>query len=127
MQHGRGTIIQTDKVFESPWKVEIPDFDSSVIYGDAIIRLTASDLAGNESTAEAAVFFDNKGTKASAQLTTPKDGDVITGVVQIKGTAKTSGTFESYIIEYSIDSEPDNWQPIGQIGMNAVEVGLLAT
>ena len=124
-----------ERIFESR-EIEIRDIDLSTIYGDATIRLTANDLAGNESTPdEISVFFDNEGAKTFVQLTTPKDGEVITGIVEISGTAKTSGNLESYIVEYGIGSAPlpkpltpnGSWQQIGQMGTTAVETDLLAT
>ena len=123
-----------ERIFESK-EIEIRDIDlSAIIYGDATIRLTANDLAGNESIPdEVSVFFDNEGAKTFVQLTTPKDGDVITDIVDINGTAKNSGNLESYIVEYSIGSDslpisPEgSWQQIGQMGTTAVETGLLAT
>jgi len=111
IQHGHETVIQTADKFESG-RITISEFDSSAIYGNATIRLTARDRAGNTSLpAEIDIFFNNEGARPTARLETPKESDVIAGTFEIKGEAKSVGAFKSYVVKYAKGHNPseDDW------------------
>lgn len=103
--------------------IERKDIDTSAIYGDAIVRLTATDEAGNQSVpTDVNVFYDNKGARPTARLETPKENDVISGISEIKGEAKSVGAFKSYAVKYAKGHDPseEDWIDIGE-GSNPSE------
>jgi hypothetical protein len=60
-----------------------------------------------------------------AVITAPRDGDRLTGVVQIMGTA-THGKFDHYELAWASQSAPDNWQMIAVV-QNQIVNGSLGT
>jgi hypothetical protein len=61
----------------------------------------------------------------NANITAPKDGDKLTGVVQIMGTA-THSKFDHYELAWASQSTPDNWQMIASV-QNRIVNGSLGT
>jgi len=60
-----------------------------------------------------------------ASITAPKDGDQLTGVVQIMGTAQ-HGKFDHYELAWASQSSPENWQIIASV-QNQINNGSLGT
>lgn len=60
-----------------------------------------------------------------AVITSPKEGDKLTGVVQIMGTA-THGRFAFYELAWAPQSSPDSWQMIATV-QNRIVNGSLGT
>ena len=113
IQNNRVKWGKTEKVFESG-RLE-RNFDSSAIYGEVTIRLTARDLAGNTSLpAEEKVTLKNEGAKPIARLETPRENDVIAGTLEIKGEAKSVRNFKSYVVKYAPGHKPSegSWDDI---------------
>jgi len=60
------------------------------------------------------------------RITFPRPGMIVSGVVQIEGTAMID-RFQFYKVEYGIGSEPQQWSSISDIHKEPVENGVLET
>lgn len=73
------------------------------------LHILAFDLAGKQSKHSVPVFIDN--LEPSAEIISPDDGNLISGTVEIVGTAN-DGHFQDYKLEVRPASHTDGWSPI---------------
>ena len=62
----------------------------------------------------------------NVRITFPRPGMVVTGMVQIRGTAAIE-RFQFYKLEYGIGTDPEQWSSLGDIRKEPVRDGLLET
>ena len=64
---------------------------------------------------------------AADGIEAPASGDVVGGMVEIRGTAGATGSsFRSYRLDYGLGREPSEWRAIGSERDHSVEHGVLA-
>jgi ligand-binding sensor domain-containing protein len=116
IQNSQAKWSETIEISESQL-TERKDIDTSAIYGNATVRITAVDKAGNESdAADVEVFFDNEGARPTARLESPGTDDVVAGTFEIMGEARSVGVFRRYNVRYAIGHEPSEsgWVDISE-------------
>ncbi|MFC1714214.1 two-component regulator propeller domain-containing protein [Candidatus Poribacteria bacterium] len=104
------------------------DVDTSAIYGNAIIRVTVVDKAGNKSAPfDLEIFLANEGARPTAHISSPREGDILAGTLDIMGEVSSVGAFKEYSIRVARGHNPDedSWTNIAQ--STEVPDGKLAT
>ncbi|MDX1997340.1 MAG: CARDB domain-containing protein, partial [Thermoanaerobaculia bacterium] len=98
-----GYFVYRDGTKITPEPVPNPEYlDRGLVEGPYVYKVTAVDLAGNESAPsnEATVTVDR--TPPTARISRPGNGDIVSGLVDIVGTAYSAEDFKEYRL-YIID------------------------
>ncbi|MCD6507482.1 hypothetical protein J7M22_12780 [Candidatus Poribacteria bacterium] len=96
---------------------------TSQLYGEISLRVSVTDEAGNIGRREISLFLDNELAKPVVSILSPASGDVISGDVQIIGTAEDP-TLTNYVLEYRKASGGD-WKVIENVASSGVREGAL--
>jgi len=99
-----------EEIVSNPLKDTIVEYlwDSSSVDGETILRLSAVDEAGNTSESEPIIItLNNKSARPRVEISKPREGQIVTGTVEIIGTATSHRPFEKFELKYkSQTSDP---------------------
>ena len=89
----------------------IETWNSTDVFGLALLRLSVLDHAGNWQTTEISIDLDNLEAKPTVQITNPTADSVLSGLVRIQGTASDS-TLTNYKIDIEEQKNLGKWTTI---------------
>jgi ligand-binding sensor domain-containing protein len=118
---GSGNLSANDREMTVRWV-------TSEIYGGASLRIRVTDRAGNTGKAEINVFLDNERARPVVSISSPAQGEVVSGVIKVIGTADDP-TLISYTLEYRSASKTE-WNLITNTpssGVNEEVLGIWDT
>ncbi|MFQ6039528.1 MAG: two-component regulator propeller domain-containing protein [Candidatus Poribacteria bacterium] len=83
-------------------------WDSSNVYGETTLVLEARDKAGNIGVAEVTLNLKNDTARPITRIIQPQAGQVISGEIDVIGTADDS-TLSEFTLEYAAETHPDDY------------------
>ncbi len=83
--------------------------DTGLKEGSYVYTVKAIDLAGNESESSNTVSLKIDLTGPTARITSPRDGSVVSNLVDVKGTAFSQDDFKEYRVHIGQGSNPSSW------------------
>lgn len=86
--------------------------DSGLAEGSYIYTVKTIDFAGNESESSNAVTLKIDLTGPTVRITSPRDGSVISNLVDVKGIAYSQDDFKEYRVYIGQGSSPSSWNVI---------------
>ncbi len=99
--------------------------DSGLKEGSYIYTVKAVDFAGNESDSSNAVTLKIDLTGPTVRISSPRNGLVVSNLVDVKGTAYSQDDFKEYRISLSQGGSPSSWNLIRRSPL-PISVGALA-
>ena len=100
------------------------NWDTTSLEGEYSIKLVVEDFSNDPVEETRHVTVDN--TPPQAEITAPQDGQMVSGDIEIRGTAQDEH-FQDYLVEYASGTNPlDNaWREIGGLAVQPVTDGVL--